>query len=158
MTLIIIVVDPSISFYNIFGNSLLYSDKAGEKNCNVHQSGNCLSRFRLQWSRCRLISRWPGLPKDAVACLIRVLRFYNRKLEFFCKGWYHHLAGNFFCSVWRRLGMAEDWVHDIRQDRDGQISWHAFAPRYVILNISWSPLYVMWSLIVLNYDYVGDEI
>jgi hypothetical protein len=73
----------------------------------------------------------PGLPDDlAIACLIRVPRFYHRKLRVVCKRWDRLLAGNFFYSLRRRLGMAEEWVYVIKRDRDGRISWHAFDPRY----------------------------
>lgn len=73
----------------------------------------------------------PGLPDDlAIACLIRVPRFYHRKLRVVCKRWDRLLAGNFFYSLRRRLGMAEEWVYVIKRDREGRISWHAFDPRY----------------------------
>jgi len=79
----------------------------------------------------------PGLPDDlAIACLIRVPRFYHRKLRVVCKRWDRLLAGNFFYSLRRRLGMAEEWVYVIKRDRDGRISWHAFDPRFQL----WQPL------------------
>lgn len=77
----------------------------------------------------------PGLPDDlAIACLIRVPRLYHRKLRVVCKRWDRLLAGNFFYSLRRRLGMAEEWVYVLKRDRDGRISWHAFDPRYSSVN------------------------
>lgn len=79
----------------------------------------------------------PGLPDDlAIACLIRVPRVEHRKLRLVCKRWYRLLAGNFFYSLRKSLGMAEEWVYVIKRDRDGRISWHAFDPTYQL----WQPL------------------
>ncbi|KAJ6702655.1 F-BOX DOMAIN GALACTOSE OXIDASE BETA-PROPELLER-RELATED [Salix koriyanagi] len=79
----------------------------------------------------------PGLPDDlAIACLIRVPRAEHRKLRLVCKRWYRLLAGNFFYSLRKSLGMAEEWVYVIKRDRDGKISWNAFDPVYQI----WQPL------------------
>ncbi|PIA53867.1 hypothetical protein AQUCO_00900449v1 [Aquilegia coerulea] len=79
----------------------------------------------------------PGLPDDlAIACLIRVPRVEHRKLRLVCKRWYRLLAGNFFYSLRKRLGIAEEWVYVIKRDRDGKISWHAFDPTYQL----WQPL------------------
>ncbi|XP_068637648.1 F-box/kelch-repeat protein At1g55270-like isoform X1 [Aristolochia californica] len=79
----------------------------------------------------------PGLPDDlAIACLIRVPRVEHRKLRLVCKRWYRLLAGNFFYSLRKSLGMAEEWVYVIKRDRDGRISWHAFDPIYQL----WQPL------------------
>jgi hypothetical protein len=73
----------------------------------------------------------PGLPDDlAIACLIRVPRFYHRKLRVVCKRWYRLLAGNYYYHLRRNLGKAEEWVYVIKRDREGRISWHAFDPRY----------------------------
>eukprot|EP00268_Persea_americana_P013451 TRINITY_DN1590_c0_g1_i1.p1 TRINITY_DN1590_c0_g1~~TRINITY_DN1590_c0_g1_i1.p1 ORF type:complete len:438 (-),score=75.79 TRINITY_DN1590_c0_g1_i1:2214-3527(-) len=75
----------------------------------------------------------PGLPDDlAIACLIRVPRVEHRKLRLVCKRWYRLLSGNFFYSLRKSLGMAEEWVYVIKRDRDGKISWHAFDPIYQI--------------------------
>lgn len=79
----------------------------------------------------------PGLPDDlAIACLIRVPRVEHNKLRLVCKRWYRLLAGNFFYSLRKSLGMAEEWVYVIKRDRDGRISWHAFDPTYQL----WQPL------------------
>lgn len=79
----------------------------------------------------------PGLPDDlAIACLIRVPRVFHRKLRLVCKRWHRLLAGNFFYSLRKSLGIAEEWIYVIKQDRDGRISWHAFDPRYQL----WQPL------------------
>ncbi|CAH9094590.1 unnamed protein product [Cuscuta europaea] len=79
----------------------------------------------------------PSLPDDlAIACLIRVPRAEHNKLRLVCKRWYQLLAGNFFYSLRKSLGMAEEWVYVIKRDRDGRISWHAFDPIYQL----WQPL------------------
>jgi hypothetical protein len=79
----------------------------------------------------------PGLPDDlAIACLIRVPRVEHRKLRLVCKRWYRLLAGNFFYSLRKSLGIAEEWIYVIKRDRDGKISWHAFDPIYQL----WQPL------------------
>ncbi|KAK4440450.1 F-box/kelch-repeat protein [Sesamum alatum] len=79
----------------------------------------------------------PGLPDDlAIACLIRVPRVEHNKLRLVCKRWFKLLAGNFFYSLRKSLGMAEEWVYVIKRDRDGRISWHAFDPTYQL----WQPL------------------
>ncbi|KAE9462317.1 hypothetical protein C3L33_05772, partial [Rhododendron williamsianum] len=79
----------------------------------------------------------PGLPDDlAIACLIRVPRAEHTKLRLVCKRWYRLLAGNYYYSLRRSLGMAEEWVYVIKRDRDGRISWHAYDPMYQL----WQPL------------------
>ncbi|KAB1996683.1 hypothetical protein ES319_D13G248500v1 [Gossypium barbadense] len=79
----------------------------------------------------------PGLPDDlAIACLIRVPHAEHRKLRLVCKKWYHLLAGNFFFSLRKSLGMAEEWVYVLKRDRDGKISWNAFDPIHQL----WQPL------------------
>ncbi|KAH8973342.1 hypothetical protein BDL97_01G041700 [Sphagnum fallax] len=79
----------------------------------------------------------PGLPDDlAIECLIRVPRFYHRKLRVVCKGWRSLLAGKNYYHQRRTLGKAEEWVYVIKRDREGRISWHAFDPRYQL----WQPL------------------
>lgn len=79
----------------------------------------------------------PGLPDDlAIACLIRVPRVEHRTLRLVCKRWYRILAGNFFYSLRKSLGMAEEWIYVMKRDRDGRISWHAFDPIYQL----WQPL------------------
>ncbi|XP_077211879.1 galactose oxidase/kelch repeat superfamily protein [Tasmannia lanceolata] len=79
----------------------------------------------------------PGLPDDlAIACLIRVPRLEHSKLRLVCKRWFRLLAGNFFYSLRKNFGMAEEWVYVIKRDRDGKISWHAFDPTYQL----WQPL------------------
>lgn len=79
----------------------------------------------------------PGLPDDlAIACLIRVPRNEHRKLRLVCKRWYRLLAGNFFYSLRKNLGIAEEWIYIMKRDRDGKISWHAFDPIYQL----WQPL------------------
>lgn len=79
----------------------------------------------------------PGLPDDlAIACLIRVPRNELHKLRLVCKRWYHLLASNFFYSLRKNLGIAEEWIYITKRDRDGKISWHAFDPIYQL----WQPL------------------
>eukprot|EP00262_Sarcandra_glabra_P012958 TRINITY_DN3458_c0_g1_i1.p1 TRINITY_DN3458_c0_g1~~TRINITY_DN3458_c0_g1_i1.p1 ORF type:complete len:437 (-),score=51.59 TRINITY_DN3458_c0_g1_i1:626-1936(-) len=79
----------------------------------------------------------PGLPDDlAIACLVRVPRAEHRKLRLVCKRWYRLATGNFFYSLRKNLGLAEEWVYVIKRDRDGRISWHAFDPIYHL----WQPL------------------
>ncbi|KAL8159481.1 hypothetical protein V2J09_001018 [Rumex salicifolius] len=79
----------------------------------------------------------PGLPDDlAIACLIRVPRVEHRKLRLVCKRWHRLLSGNFFYSLRKSLGMAEEWVYVMKRERDGKISWHAFDPTYQL----WQPL------------------
>ncbi|CAI9100174.1 OLC1v1037114C1 [Oldenlandia corymbosa var. corymbosa] len=79
----------------------------------------------------------PGLPDDlAIACLIRVPRIEHRKLRLVCKRWYRLLAGNFFYSLRKNLGIAEEWIYIMKRDRDGKLSWHAFDPMYQL----WQPL------------------
>ncbi|XP_038986442.1 F-box/kelch-repeat protein At1g55270-like [Phoenix dactylifera] len=79
----------------------------------------------------------PGLPDDlAIACLIRVPRAEHRKLRLVCKRWYRLLAGNYFYSLRKSLGIAEEWIYVIKRDRDGRISWDAFDPVYHL----WHPL------------------
>ncbi|KNA24325.1 hypothetical protein SOVF_016810 [Spinacia oleracea] len=79
----------------------------------------------------------PGLPDDlAIACLIRVPRVEHRKLRLVCKRWHRLLAGNYYYSLRKNLGMAEEWVYVMKRDRDGKISWHAFDPTYQV----WLPL------------------
>ncbi|KAF9615951.1 hypothetical protein IFM89_027299 [Coptis chinensis] len=79
----------------------------------------------------------PGLPDDiAITCLIRVPRVEHWKLRLVCKRWYRLLVGNFFYSLRKSLGIAEEWISVIKRDRDGKISWHAFDPVYQL----WLPL------------------
>ncbi|CAN4114564.1 unnamed protein product [Withania somnifera] len=79
----------------------------------------------------------PGLPDDlAIACLIRVPRNEHRNLRLVCKRWYRLLAGNFFYSLRKNLGIAEEWIYIMKRDRDGKVSWHAFDPTYQL----WQPL------------------
>ncbi|KAL7612897.1 F-box/kelch-repeat protein At1g55270 [Lactuca sativa] len=79
----------------------------------------------------------PGLPDDlAIACLIRVPRAEHNKLRLVCKRWFRLLSGNYFYSLRKSLGMAEEWVYVFKRDRDGRISWHAFDPTYQL----WQPL------------------
>ncbi|KAA8527955.1 hypothetical protein F0562_035176 [Nyssa sinensis] len=79
----------------------------------------------------------PGLPDDlAIACLIRVPHVEHNKLRLVCKRWHYLLAGNFFYSLRKRLGMAEEWVYVIKRDRHGRLAWHAFDSTYQL----WQPL------------------
>lgn len=79
----------------------------------------------------------PGFPDDvAIACLIRIPRFDHLKLRLVCKRWNRLLAGNYFYSLRKKLGMAEEWVYVLKRDRDRKISWHAFDPVYQL----WQPL------------------
>nr|GME03134.1 F-box/kelch-repeat protein At1g55270 [Ipomoea batatas] len=79
----------------------------------------------------------PGLPDDlAVACLIRVPRTEHCKLRLVCKRWNRLLAGNFYYSLRKNLGLAEEWIYIMKRDRDGKISCDAFDPVYQ----QWQPL------------------
>ncbi|KAF8389097.1 hypothetical protein HHK36_025782 [Tetracentron sinense] len=79
----------------------------------------------------------PGLPDDlAIACLIRVPRIDHQKLRQVCKRWYRLLIGNYFYSLRKSLGIAEEWIYVIKRDREGKISWLAFDPIYQL----WQPL------------------
>lgn len=79
----------------------------------------------------------PGLPDDlAIACLIRVPRVEHRKLRLVCKRWYRLLVGNFYYSLRRYQGIAEEWIYILKRDREGKISWHAFDPIHQL----WQPL------------------
>lgn len=89
-----------------------------------HKTGRC-SRSRSR-SQSPLL---PGLPDDlAIACLIRVPRVEHRKLRLVCRRWYRLLAGNFFYSLRKSLGIAEEWIYVFKRDREGRISWHDFDP------------------------------
>ncbi|XP_052134439.1 F-box/kelch-repeat protein At1g55270-like [Oryza glaberrima] len=71
----------------------------------------------------------PGLPDDlAIACLIRVPRVEHPNLRIVCKRWNRLLSGNYYYSLRKRNGMAEEWVYVFKRDREGKISWHAFDP------------------------------
>ncbi|CAL9050005.1 unnamed protein product [Musa banksii] len=79
----------------------------------------------------------PGLPDDlAIACLARVPRVDHQNLRFVCKRWNRLLSGNYFYSLRKKLGMAEEWVYVIKRDRGRRISWHAFDPIHQL----WRPL------------------
>ncbi|KAG0485520.1 hypothetical protein HPP92_009368 [Vanilla planifolia] len=79
----------------------------------------------------------PGLPDDlAIACLIRVPRVDHQNLRLVCRRWNRLLSKNYFFSLRKSMGMAEEWVYVFKRDRDGKISWHAFDPVYQL----WLPL------------------
>ncbi|KAK1429076.1 hypothetical protein QVD17_11276 [Tagetes erecta] len=79
----------------------------------------------------------PGLPDDlALMCLTRVPRAEHNKLRLVSKRWSHILSNNYFYTLRRSLGMAEEWVYVFKRDRDGRTSWHAFDPIHQI----WQPL------------------
>ncbi|XP_058113056.1 F-box/kelch-repeat protein At1g55270-like isoform X1 [Magnolia sinica] len=101
---------------------------------SVHTTRHKTSRGERSHSQSPLL---PGLPDDlAIACLIRVPRVEHRKLRLVCKRWYRLLAGNFFYSLRKSLGIAEEWIYVMKRDGDGRISWHAFDP----INQLWQPL------------------
>uniref|UniRef100_J3LKD7 F-box domain-containing protein n=1 Tax=Oryza brachyantha TaxID=4533 RepID=J3LKD7_ORYBR len=71
----------------------------------------------------------PGLPDDlAINCLMRVPRVEHPNLRLVCKRWNRLLSGNYYYSLRKKLGMAEEWVFVFKRDRDRKISWHAFDP------------------------------
>ncbi|EAZ25721.1 hypothetical protein OsJ_09555 [Oryza sativa Japonica Group] len=71
----------------------------------------------------------PGLPDDlAITCLMRVPRLEHTNLRLVCKRWNRLLSGNYYYSLRKKLGMAEEWVFVFKRDRDRKISWHAFDP------------------------------
>ncbi|KAJ3673829.1 hypothetical protein LUZ60_005821 [Juncus effusus] len=79
----------------------------------------------------------PGLPDDlAIACLIRVPRAVHPGLRMVCKRWNRLLSGNYFYSLRKKTGMAEDWVYVFKRDKEGKISWQAFDP----VSRLWHPL------------------
>ncbi|URD96301.1 Kelch motif [Musa troglodytarum] len=79
----------------------------------------------------------PGLPDDlAIACLVRVPRVDHQNLQFVCKRWNQLLSGNYFYSLRKTLGMAEEWVYVIKRERGRRITWHAFDPIHQL----WRPL------------------
>jgi hypothetical protein len=46
-----------------------------------------------------------------------------------CKKWHRLLANNYFYSLRRKLGKAEEWIYVIKRDGDNKrIGWHAFDP------------------------------
>ncbi|KAL5975798.1 hypothetical protein ACLOJK_020126 [Asimina triloba] len=101
---------------------------------SIHPSKHKISQDDGSRSQSPLL---PGLPDDlAIACLIRIPRMEHRKLRLVCKRWYRLLAGNYFYSLRRSLGIAEEWIYVMKRDRDGRISWHAFDPTHQL----WQPL------------------
>ncbi|KAK2966292.1 hypothetical protein RJ640_018103 [Escallonia rubra] len=101
---------------------------------SIHPSRQKPSRGDRNRSQSPLL---PGLPDDlAIACLIRVPRIEHRKLRLVCRRWHRLLAGNFFYSLRKSLGIAEEWIYIMKRDRDRKISWHAFDPIYQL----WQPL------------------
>jgi len=40
------------------------------------------------------------------------------------------LVGNFFDSLCKSLGVAEEWIYVIKRNPNGKISWHALDPVY----------------------------
>lgn len=101
---------------------------------SIHPTRQKTARGNRSHSQSPLL---PGLPDDlAIACLIRVPRVEHRKLRLVCRRWYRLLAGNFFYSLRKSLGIAEEWIYVIKRDRDGRISWDAFDPIYQL----WQPL------------------
>ncbi|XP_078432351.1 F-box/kelch-repeat protein At1g55270-like [Wolffia australiana] len=73
----------------------------------------------------------PGLPDDlAIACLARVPRAAHGRLRQVCRRWNRLLAGNYFYSVRRAAGRAEEWVYAIKRDGEGRISWAALDPAW----------------------------
>ncbi|XP_062218517.1 F-box/kelch-repeat protein At1g55270-like [Phragmites australis] len=81
---------------------------------------------RSRGGQCPLL---PSLPDDlAIACLIRVPRAEHWKLRLVCRRWFRLLAGNYFYSLRRRLGLAEQWVYAVKRDRDGRVSWDVLDP------------------------------
>ncbi|MBA0547910.1 hypothetical protein Golob_019041, partial [Gossypium lobatum] len=101
---------------------------------SIHPTRNKAARSNRSCYQSPLL---PGLPDDlAIACLVRVPRVEHRKLRVVCKRWYRLLSGNFFYSLRKSLGIAEEWIYIIKRDREGKISWHAFDPVYQL----WQPL------------------
>ncbi|KAF3780192.1 F-box/kelch-repeat protein [Nymphaea thermarum] len=113
----------------------------GTKHCiqpnikpSIHPSRSKAARADRNRGQSPLL---PGLPDDlAIHCLIRVPRVEHRKLRLVCKRWHRLLVGNYFYSLRKSLGMAEEWIYVIKRDKDGKISWHAFDPVYQL----WQPL------------------
>uniref|UniRef100_A0A7N0ZXG4 F-box domain-containing protein n=1 Tax=Kalanchoe fedtschenkoi TaxID=63787 RepID=A0A7N0ZXG4_KALFE len=79
----------------------------------------------------------PGLPDDlAIACLIRVPRVDHSKLRLVSKRWYRLLRGNFYYTLRKDQGVAEEWIYIMKRDKEKKLSWHAFDPVYLV----WQPL------------------
>lgn len=109
----------------------------------------------------------PGLPDDlAIACLIRVPRVEHRKLRLVCKRWHHLLAGNYFFSLRKNMGMAEEWVYVIKRDHDGKIlfmplipsiSYGSHFPQFLESILKRADLVVLY-LVVVTFTYLEEEI
>lgn len=113
----------------------------GSKICTRPVTKQSVHPIKHRTSRCirsrSQSSLLPGLPDDlAIACLIRVPHVEHRKLRLVCRRWYRLLAGNFFYSLRKGLGIAEEWIYVFKRDREGRISWHAFDPIHQL----WQPL------------------
>lgn len=63
-----------------------------------------------------------------ILCLQQVPRSEHCKLLLVCKRWNRLLSGSYYYSLRKSLGIAEDWLYVIKQDREGKISWNAFDP------------------------------
>ncbi|KAM0884116.1 hypothetical protein ACQ4PT_031191 [Festuca glaucescens] len=79
----------------------------------------------------------PGLPDDlAISCLMRVPRSEHPNLRLVSRRLSRLLSGNYYYSLRKKFGMAEEWVYVFRRDCDQKISWHAFDP----VQRLWKPL------------------
>lgn len=94
---------------------------------SIHPTGQRPPRDRNRYQSPLL----PGLPDDlAIACLIRVPRVEHFKLRLVCKRWSRLLASNYFYTLRKNLGTAEEWIYIMKQDREGKLSWLAFDPMH----------------------------
>ncbi|PUZ42667.1 hypothetical protein GQ55_9G600300 [Panicum hallii var. hallii] len=71
----------------------------------------------------------PGLPDElAISCLMWVARVEHPNMRLVCKRWNRLLSGNYYYSLRKKFGMAEEWVYVFKRDRDQKLSWYAFDP------------------------------
>jgi hypothetical protein len=70
-----------------------------------------------------------GLPDElAISCLMRAARIEHPNMRLVCKRWNRLLSGNYYYSLRKKFGMAEEWIYVFKRDRDQKLSWYAFDP------------------------------
>eukprot|EP00249_Psilotum_nudum_P003103 c16430_g1_i1 orf=192-1280(-) len=71
----------------------------------------------------------PGLPDDlAILCLVRVPRRYHHLLQGVCRRWREFLWSELFCTVRKRLGLAEGWIYALIRDISECLHWYVLDP------------------------------
>ncbi|GJN08973.1 hypothetical protein PR202_ga26935 [Eleusine coracana subsp. coracana] len=79
--------------------------------------------------RCQQSPLLSGLPDElAISCLMRIARVEHPNIRLVCKRWNQLLSGNYYYSLRKRSGMAEEWVYIFKRDNDQKLTWHAFDP------------------------------